>query len=208
MADKRKLRGEKTKNAILDAAIKMVEDQGLQEFSTRSIAERAGVSQSSLYHHFKSSDEIMLAVLSRIMDQVLSANRVENFDSVNQYLHHVFEQATTKVDTYGWSKGTFSLFEKAMFDDNLRGQLTSLVKIVINNVSDNVKRIFPNEIDPNKLEHVVTVFFFFVDGYRMHHALFRENSPFLNLKKEASWMISTLSNYLEEQSSKEESYFC
>lgn len=44
---------------ILDAAAELFTTQGYASTSTRSIADAVGIRQSSLYHHFKTKDEIL-----------------------------------------------------------------------------------------------------------------------------------------------------
>ncbi|PPK98848.1 AcrR family transcriptional regulator [Kineococcus xinjiangensis] len=50
---------------ILDAAFEVFASQGLRGSSLREIAERVGVSHTSLLHHFGSKDELLVAVLLR-----------------------------------------------------------------------------------------------------------------------------------------------
>ena len=43
---------------IIDAAIKMIESEGLHSFSLRELASRLHIKAASLYNHIKSSDEL------------------------------------------------------------------------------------------------------------------------------------------------------
>lgn len=49
---------------ILDAAAELFTTQGFANTSTRAIADAVGVRQSSLYHHFKTKDDILEVLLS------------------------------------------------------------------------------------------------------------------------------------------------
>jgi AcrR family transcriptional regulator len=51
--------GATARDEILDAAAELFTTQGYASTSTRSIADAVGVRQSSLYHHFKTKDEIL-----------------------------------------------------------------------------------------------------------------------------------------------------
>ncbi|WP_205704862.1 TetR/AcrR family transcriptional regulator [Kineococcus indalonis] len=48
---------------VLDAAAALFSESGYAGTSTRAIAERVGVRQASLYHHFAGKDEILLELL-------------------------------------------------------------------------------------------------------------------------------------------------
>lgn len=51
------------RDEILDAAAALFAERGYAGTSTRSIAERVGVRQASLYYHFAGKDEILLELL-------------------------------------------------------------------------------------------------------------------------------------------------
>ncbi|MDQ0870833.1 AcrR family transcriptional regulator [Arthrobacter sp. V1I9] len=51
--------GATAREEILDAAAELFTTQGFANTSTRSIADAVGIRQSSLYHHFKTKDDIL-----------------------------------------------------------------------------------------------------------------------------------------------------
>jgi len=51
--------GATARDEILDAAAELFTNQGFASTSTRSIADAVGIRQSSLYHHFKTKDDIL-----------------------------------------------------------------------------------------------------------------------------------------------------
>ncbi|VXC26230.1 TetR/AcrR family transcriptional regulator [Arthrobacter sp. 8AJ] len=51
--------GATAREEILDAAAELFTTQGFASTSTRSIADAVGIRQSSLYHHFKTKDDIL-----------------------------------------------------------------------------------------------------------------------------------------------------
>ena len=56
--------GTTAREEILDAAAELFTTQGYATASTRSIAEAVGIRQSSLYHHFKTKDDILEVLLA------------------------------------------------------------------------------------------------------------------------------------------------
>lgn len=59
-------RGERTREAFLEAARATLIEEGFARTSARSIAERAGVSQASVFYHFESVPDLLLAVLDAV----------------------------------------------------------------------------------------------------------------------------------------------
>jgi AcrR family transcriptional regulator len=56
--------GATAREEILDAAAELFTTQGYATTSTRSIAEAVGIRQSSLYHHFRTKDDILGVLLA------------------------------------------------------------------------------------------------------------------------------------------------
>jgi AcrR family transcriptional regulator len=57
-------KGERTRAAILDAALRLVSKAGLDGLTIGTLAEATGMSKSGLFAHFGSRDELLLAVLA------------------------------------------------------------------------------------------------------------------------------------------------
>lgn len=59
-----------TKELIMEVAGDLFMDKGFKATSTREIADRAGITQPNLYHHFKTKEEIYIAVLENLSLEV------------------------------------------------------------------------------------------------------------------------------------------
>ncbi|MCV7357372.1 TetR/AcrR family transcriptional regulator [Mycolicibacterium fluoranthenivorans] len=64
--------GMTARDEILDAASELFTTTGYAGTSTRSIAESVGIRQASLYHYFKTKDDILCALLSQTVTPTLS----------------------------------------------------------------------------------------------------------------------------------------
>jgi AcrR family transcriptional regulator len=58
-----KTKGERTREAILDEALRLVSKAGLDGLTIGTLADATGLSKSGLFAHFGSRDELLLAVL-------------------------------------------------------------------------------------------------------------------------------------------------
>jgi AcrR family transcriptional regulator len=65
-------RSEKSRQQILDAALKLFSHKGYGATSVRDIAEEAGLSKGNVYHHFPDKESVFRALLDRYF-QVMSA---------------------------------------------------------------------------------------------------------------------------------------
>jgi AcrR family transcriptional regulator len=64
--------GSTARDEILDAAGELFTTTGYTGTSTRTIAEAVGIRQASLYHYFKTKDDILCALLSQTVAPTLS----------------------------------------------------------------------------------------------------------------------------------------
>lgn len=64
---------EERKNEIIDAADELFSQKGYDGTSTNDIIEKVGIARGTLYHHFKSKEDIMDALIERYSDRLLGA---------------------------------------------------------------------------------------------------------------------------------------
>jgi AcrR family transcriptional regulator len=72
VTDGRRLRGERTKAGILDAAVDIASIEGLEGLSIGSLAQSTGVSKSGLFAHFGSKQELQLATIEAARERFLA----------------------------------------------------------------------------------------------------------------------------------------
>jgi AcrR family transcriptional regulator len=65
----RSARAERTRQRLLDAAGSCFAESGFAKTTVEEIARTAGVSKGLVYHHFRSKDEVLRAVLDRTLEQ-------------------------------------------------------------------------------------------------------------------------------------------
>lgn len=64
---------EERKNEIIDAADELFSQKGYDGTSTNDIIKKVGIARGTLYHHFKSKEDIMDALIERYSDRLLGA---------------------------------------------------------------------------------------------------------------------------------------
>jgi TetR/AcrR family transcriptional regulator len=91
--------------AILDAAVRLFSRHGFDGVSMRTIAHEAGVSKSNIYHHFRSKEDLYLAImqssaarLTELVDTLAEGSgafeqRLRAF--ARAHMEHLFGQAMT-----------------------------------------------------------------------------------------------------------------
>ena len=114
-------KAEMTRNAILEAAVALFSEKGFDGSGIRELAERAGVTKSLLYYHFKNKEEIlhqlihnvfleMEEVFKRILDERDAGEWV--FEDVVDQLERLFLKRRDAVRI---------VFAEALRSGDLRG---------------------------------------------------------------------------------------
>jgi AcrR family transcriptional regulator len=70
-----------TRVALLDATVACLVEQGYARTTTRTIAERAGVTPGALQHHFGSKPELLSAALGHIAEQLVKETSTHGADT-------------------------------------------------------------------------------------------------------------------------------
>lgn len=85
-----------TAQQILAAARAVLLDIGFAALSTRKVAERAGVPLSQIHYHFKSKEQLILAILSRENDSLIA--RQSDMFGLDTPLSERWERACDYLD--------------------------------------------------------------------------------------------------------------
>ncbi|WP_024801136.1 TetR/AcrR family transcriptional regulator [Nocardia sp. BMG51109] len=72
--------GGSTKDAILEAAIRLISTKGFDHTSLREVADAVGITKASLYYHYDSKKALLLAILEPIFDDLNAV--VDGLDEV------------------------------------------------------------------------------------------------------------------------------
>jgi AcrR family transcriptional regulator len=103
--------------ALLDAAERLLVDEGRDGLTTRRVARSAGVNQGLVYHHFGSIEELMVAVLERSTDRLIARQRAmyarampfrdkwrEAMAYLEQDIAAGYPRVVLELQSLGWSR--------------------------------------------------------------------------------------------------------
>jgi AcrR family transcriptional regulator len=147
MTDKRRLKGEKTKQAIVKSAISSIARQGLHDATLERVAQKAKVSKALVAFHFKSKTGMLAAVLDhqetvfeKGWDAILAGNSISTSEKLLELLEYDVRFSVEHRDFisvwhafWGEAKGS-SLYRKLShprderYESNARRLLSTLVK--------------------------------------------------------------------------------
>ncbi|MEF3695218.1 MAG: TetR/AcrR family transcriptional regulator [Candidatus Cloacimonadota bacterium] len=80
---------------LVDGAITIIAEQGLERLTTKNLAAAIGVTEAALYRHFKSKNDLMRMILSyfeKLSCQVLDDIRISELDPVESVRRFVLDR--------------------------------------------------------------------------------------------------------------------
>ena len=101
---KETLKGQKTKQKIIDCALELFASRGYAGTSMNDIIETLGISKGSVYWHFKSKEEIFVQVITDSYDQWLGLvdRELANIDDPIEKIRKYSELFITTVEIPVW----------------------------------------------------------------------------------------------------------
>ena len=104
---------QKTKQDILDAAIRLFDEKGLENVKVEDVVKEVGVTRGAFYHYFKSREELIIGVMYK------------SFECNNPYLLAYKQQGLNSLEKLGFA-AKLSLRSHFDMSDSMRVQIKKL----------------------------------------------------------------------------------
>lgn len=167
--DGRKLKGEETFQKILDAALGIISNEGLIGISAANVAQHAGVSKSSLFHHFKSMDSLSEAVLKRVMESMEHSIDDSKSATVKSYLmawgEDIVHAAGEQLHVY---RAFLSFYHESLFNLNYRKMMEQFLELTKIKLLSDLKAITKGRVSDNMIQSIATLIIATLDGIGVH----------------------------------------
>lgn len=193
--DKRVLKGEQTRQAIIEAAIRVISLEGINEVSAAKIASSIGISKSNVFHHFKTREQILIGVHDMICEQLFLALKERKAPTLEGYLLSIgsdlFKVTTEASEPY---KVFFSFYNQGLFQDNLKSILIQSLEKLVQLIEEKIKEHMDvDKLKEERIAEVSRMMLAFMDGIGLHHLLNPNPQAYLRLWEiQVFWMIDYL----------------
>jgi AcrR family transcriptional regulator len=147
--------------SIVLTTIDVINEFGIQGFSTREIAKRLGVSEGTIFKHFKTKNELILAVLEHYsqydFDIMISAKRKENFLDKVMFFIKAFAEY---YENYPQITAITQAYDVLAYDPVLGEKIKSISRARVNFMMELLEegkaegKVAP-DINVEKLTHII-----------------------------------------------------
>ena len=127
--DQRAIKGQKTYLKIINVTLDIISEEGLSGVSASKVSKGAGISKSSVFHHFQSVDEILMATLNIIIDTMIDEKKPEDANSLADVLNSLectLFQANSDITKM--EKAFFAFYNESMFCNSYKEIIENFLK--------------------------------------------------------------------------------
>lgn len=151
-----------TKEGLIVSTIEVLSEYGLQGLTTREVAKRQGISESTIFKHYRNKNELILGVLdhfSQFDEAIIESMKCKNLKPVEAITYFV-DSYVTYYESYPEITAIILAFEGLVREPDLRDK----VKNIFNNRTSNIRllvdegkrlREFQIDIDSEKLTDII-----------------------------------------------------
>ncbi len=150
-----------SKEAVLDAAHRLIQERGLGGFSMRDLAQHSGLAKATIYHHFQDKREIFFQVLERDLSMmrdriVAAANTPGDLHTRLRAIIQTFFAVSTEHGTLLMSTLREAMSMEEELYKLIRRYRTELYQPIIDVLAEGVK---DGTLRPTNLELTALSFF-------------------------------------------------
>ncbi len=161
-----------TRALVLEAAYKLLIEEGAQSFSMRKVAQGAEISLGNLQYHFATRNELVHALFDRIAERVLIA--VEAQDTGQARIFSIIDAIFAELDTPHGSIPVWELCSLAAHDEALAEMLHNLFRPFREELARHIRTVDPGR--PRAMaEHQATCIVALIEGSGWFDAYGRAN---------------------------------
>ncbi|MFC1822900.1 TetR/AcrR family transcriptional regulator [Thermodesulfobacteriota bacterium] len=136
---------------ILKATTKLMSERGYHGTSIQMIADEVGITKSTIIHHFKNKEGILLAILeefvptaTREMTGIVKDKNINGIDKLKNFLQFHMDQVQQHRDVlnlYIRESRYFGEFQRKVYEDNQRAY-SNLAEDIIDQIQKENEDIF------------------------------------------------------------------
>lgn len=162
------------KQRIIDAAIEVLKENGIENTSMRKIAAQAGLTTGAIYHHYSNKDEMLFDVMKHSLQFTHKiANSVKNEKSLRgeELLNEILSQVAKRISKADQQRLHILLLSDILSrESGIKERYEKNYREIINNTADLFEDAFEIENSANK-RAVASLLVAAIDGIAIQQAM-------------------------------------
>ena len=168
-------KGAVTRQRILEASVDLLGREGPDGFSAAALAREAGVSKSTLFHHFDSLAEIPEVAMEELFIGALTLSDSPELD-LKGYLTRLRDDSLALMhEQRGFINAYFVFLTKALFEPQLRLRFVAGVMQYHEALKAAIEPRMPQGTPPEEADEIARLVGAALDGIALHHMVTQDH---------------------------------
>ncbi len=188
-------KGHISKDKIMNASMELISENGIENLSAKKIADKAGISKSNVFHHYKSVSLILEELFAIVRDIVLEPLKHQEYISLEDYFEKLsYGTFVSNVNELKCFKTLNSFYSIAMTDEKYKTALLELKESFVVNTCKVISKI--EGIPESELRDVAEVITITIDGFGQQYLIENDQEKYIKL-----WEIQSeaFCNYIRKK---------
>jgi AcrR family transcriptional regulator len=191
----RKETAQATRIKIITAAFTIVGEESFAGLTSNKLVNVAGIAKGTLYHHFKSLDDVVSAMMQKITDDFMQSTPIEQFDSMAEYLDALGDyQINILVEDKVIMNVFYGFLPKSIHEKKYQLICQKLLDGACGQIVPAIKNFYGDNISPEKIERTIRMIDIFCIGFNFHLKVFEDKQAYKILWQDFSLLLI---HYLE-----------
>ncbi|TCK98520.1 TetR family transcriptional regulator [Natranaerovirga hydrolytica] len=161
-----------TSDKILYAAMEIISQEGLKGLTASKLAKIANISKSTVFHYYKSMDDIPALVLKTLYSEIFSPLEQVNYNSVYDYLNTVGLTSFSKDEQQRLLyKAFLSLYQESMHNLHLKEIVNICSKEFALVIYTQLRALIKGTIEDSQVKNITQLIFMTLDGICLHYLI-------------------------------------
>ncbi len=170
-----------TADRILYGAMQIISQSGLKGLSASKLATAVNISKSTVFHYFKTMDDIPSLILERLYDEIINPIQESHYTDVRAYLKALgsssFSSNEQHITIY---KAFASLYQASMHDDALQQVVQHCYQRFHQMVFTKLQGLCSSPIDDSTLKTLTDLILMSLDGIGMNYLIHQNQAQAKN----------------------------
>lgn len=194
--DKRLERGDETYTNILLSAIDLISESGIKGISASKLSTLSNVSKSTIFHHFKTTQEIPEAALNMIFQKMINPIDDSKYENLVEFLNYLGSSTINISEEYiKIYKSFFSFYHESIFNKTYQKIMGDFLETTKISLTDQLKKFSKKTLSDQEANAFSTLIISTLDGIGMHILMGGERDEYLKAwDLQVKFICNTLNN--------------
>lgn len=178
-SDKRQEKGDETYQKLIRAAIDIIAAEGVSGITAGKLSRVTKTSKSNIFHHFKSVDDIPLAVLHYLMTSGIRSPITDKPESMAGYLEYLglplFHMTPSDSAIY---RAFFSYYHKSLFEMPYQTILSDYLGSVQSDMAHMLRHYASASTTDDQIQSIIHLILTTLDGMGLHLLMGADPKPY------------------------------